>query len=151
MLYRYFNGKKRAEEGVKSNFGDNGYILRPGFIYGTRYVDGYSIPLWPFGKYVITIRIRILLYILYTLYGLWTLYIHIIILYRPLDFFLGLPLLSQLKHLPGMRALLARPIDVNALGKVAAFLALSPTEDIKMVQPGNVLSEEDMHTLSNKI
>ena len=50
-----------------------------------------------------------------------------------------------------MRALLARPIDVTALGKVAAFLALSPTEDIKAVQPGNVLSDEDMHTLYNKI
>ena len=35
---RYFEGKKKAEDSVVDVFKGNGYVLRPGFIYGNRVV-----------------------------------------------------------------------------------------------------------------
>lgn len=34
----YFDGKKKAEMAVQSTFKEKGFVLRPGFIYGTRVV-----------------------------------------------------------------------------------------------------------------
>ena len=34
----YFDGKKLAEDTTLENFKQNAYVLRPGFIYGTRVV-----------------------------------------------------------------------------------------------------------------
>ncbi|CBH12586.1 hypothetical protein, conserved [Trypanosoma brucei gambiense DAL972] len=53
-LKGYFMGKRIAERAVLENLGDDGAVLRPGFIYGTRHVplgEGcVPVPLWPIGK-----------------------------------------------------------------------------------------------------
>ncbi|XP_042388480.1 uncharacterized protein At1g32220, chloroplastic-like [Zingiber officinale] len=41
----YFTGKRKAESEVLSKYPRSGVVLRPGFIYGKRRVDGYEIPL----------------------------------------------------------------------------------------------------------
>ncbi|XP_011626911.1 uncharacterized protein At1g32220, chloroplastic isoform X2 [Amborella trichopoda] len=41
----YFTGKRQAESEVLSKFPNSGVVLRPGFIYGKRRVDGFEIPL----------------------------------------------------------------------------------------------------------
>lgn len=49
FLPGYFQGKRRAEEALASNFPTAGVALRPGFIYGTRQVGGVGIPLGAIG------------------------------------------------------------------------------------------------------
>ncbi|KAF9601409.1 hypothetical protein IFM89_019682 [Coptis chinensis] len=41
----YFTGKRKAEAEVLSKYPNSGVVLRPGFIYGKRKVDGFEIPL----------------------------------------------------------------------------------------------------------
>lgn len=41
----YFTGKKRAEAEVLGKFTTTGTVLRPGFIYGKRRVNGFDVPL----------------------------------------------------------------------------------------------------------
>ncbi|XP_051114596.1 uncharacterized protein At1g32220, chloroplastic [Andrographis paniculata] len=41
----YFTGKRKAESEVLSKYPTTGVVLRPGFIYGKRKVDGFEIPL----------------------------------------------------------------------------------------------------------
>ncbi|TVU14674.1 hypothetical protein EJB05_38157 [Eragrostis curvula] len=41
----YFTGKRKAESEVLSKYPASGVVLRPGFIYGKRKVDGFEIPL----------------------------------------------------------------------------------------------------------
>ncbi|CAN0910191.1 Uncharacterized protein At1g32220, chloroplastic [Linum grandiflorum] len=41
----YFTGKRKAESEVLSKYPSSSVILRPGFIYGKRRVDGFEIPL----------------------------------------------------------------------------------------------------------
>ncbi|KAK6947376.1 NAD(P)-binding domain [Dillenia turbinata] len=41
----YFAGKRKAESEVLSKYPRTGVVLRPGFIYGKRKVDGFEIPL----------------------------------------------------------------------------------------------------------
>ncbi|XP_020114488.1 uncharacterized protein At1g32220, chloroplastic [Ananas comosus] len=41
----YFTGKRKAESEVLSKYPTSGVVLRPGFIYGKRKVDGFEIPL----------------------------------------------------------------------------------------------------------
>ncbi|KAF9689618.1 hypothetical protein SADUNF_Sadunf01G0111100 [Salix dunnii] len=41
----YFSGKRKAESEVLSKYPNSGVVLRPGFIYGKRRVDGFEIPL----------------------------------------------------------------------------------------------------------
>ncbi|XP_058085941.1 uncharacterized protein At1g32220, chloroplastic [Magnolia sinica] len=41
----YFTGKRKAESEVLSKYPSSGVVLRPGFIYGKRRVDGFEIPL----------------------------------------------------------------------------------------------------------
>lgn len=41
----YFTGKRKAEFEVLSKYPNSGVVLRPGFIYGKRKVDGLEIPL----------------------------------------------------------------------------------------------------------
>eukprot|EP01041_Mallomonas_annulata_P012270 gene12270-25791_t len=50
ILKGYFNGKRRAEQAVLDAFPFTGTVLRPGFMYGTRQVGSYSIPLGLVGK-----------------------------------------------------------------------------------------------------
>uniref|UniRef100_A0A0D6QXS1 NAD(P)-binding domain-containing protein n=1 Tax=Araucaria cunninghamii TaxID=56994 RepID=A0A0D6QXS1_ARACU len=45
LLRGYFEGKRAAEKGLLSKFPYGGVILRPGFIYGTRQVGSFKIPL----------------------------------------------------------------------------------------------------------
>jgi uncharacterized protein YbjT (DUF2867 family) len=45
VLKGYFEGKKLAEDAVRSKFPYSGVILRPGFIYGDRKIAGVNIPL----------------------------------------------------------------------------------------------------------
>ncbi|XXG75564.1 hypothetical protein AAC387_Pa08g0107 [Persea americana] len=41
----YFTGKRKAESEVLGKYPNSGVVLRPGFIYGKRRVDGFEIPL----------------------------------------------------------------------------------------------------------
>lgn len=41
----YFTGKRKAESEVLSKYPNSGVVLRPGFIYGKRKLDGFEIPL----------------------------------------------------------------------------------------------------------
>ncbi|KAK9095544.1 hypothetical protein Scep_027013 [Stephania cephalantha] len=41
----YFTGKRKAESEVLSKYPNSGAVLRPGFIYGKRKVNGFEIPL----------------------------------------------------------------------------------------------------------
>ncbi|XP_071724028.1 uncharacterized protein At1g32220, chloroplastic-like [Rutidosis leptorrhynchoides] len=46
----YFTGKRKAESEVLSRYPNSGVVLRPGFIYGKRKVNGYEIPLDVIGE-----------------------------------------------------------------------------------------------------
>ncbi|XP_073103046.1 uncharacterized protein At1g32220, chloroplastic isoform X2 [Elaeis guineensis] len=46
----YFTGKRKAESEVLSKYPSSGVVLRPGFIYGKRKVDGFEIPLDVIGE-----------------------------------------------------------------------------------------------------
>jgi len=51
ILKGYFEGKQRAENAIQDAYPDNGFILKPGFIYGSRYISETSaIPLYLVGK-----------------------------------------------------------------------------------------------------
>jgi len=50
VLQGYFEGKKLAEDAVRSKFPYSGVILRPGFIYGDRKIAGVKVPLGMFGS-----------------------------------------------------------------------------------------------------
>eukprot|EP00884_Botryococcus_braunii_P004272 jgi/Botrbrau1/13846/Bobra.0056s0083.1 len=50
VLSGYFKGKRRAEEALFQLFPTSGVALRPGFIYGTRYVSGVGVPLGIIGS-----------------------------------------------------------------------------------------------------
>ncbi|XP_039029935.1 uncharacterized protein At1g32220, chloroplastic-like [Hibiscus syriacus] len=41
----YFTSKRKAESEVLSKYPNSGVVLRPGFIYGKRRVDGFELPL----------------------------------------------------------------------------------------------------------
>ncbi|VFQ66436.1 unnamed protein product [Cuscuta campestris] len=41
----YFTGKRKAESEVLSKYPSSGVVLRPGFIYGKKKVDGFELPL----------------------------------------------------------------------------------------------------------
>ncbi|XP_078442029.1 NAD(P)-binding Rossmann-fold superfamily protein [Wolffia australiana] len=41
----YFTGKRSAESEVLSKYPNSGVVLRPGFIYGKRKVEGFEVPL----------------------------------------------------------------------------------------------------------
>ncbi|KAJ9707241.1 hypothetical protein PVL29_002297 [Vitis rotundifolia] len=41
----YFTGKRKAESEVLAKYPNSGVVLRPGFIYGKRRVNGFEIPL----------------------------------------------------------------------------------------------------------
>lgn len=45
VLRGYFHGKRRAEAALARAFPGAGVALRPGFVYGTRSVGGFSLPL----------------------------------------------------------------------------------------------------------
>lgn len=45
ILNGYYEGKDRAEEVIRKTLPARGAILRPGMIYGSRFVRGYHIPL----------------------------------------------------------------------------------------------------------
>ncbi|PUZ46986.1 hypothetical protein GQ55_7G126900 [Panicum hallii var. hallii] len=46
----YFTGKRKAESEVLSKYPASGVVLRPGFIYGKRKVNGFEIPLDAVGE-----------------------------------------------------------------------------------------------------
>lgn len=55
LLRGYFQGKRRAEKAIQERYGENGIVLRPGFIHGTRSVSipavgDLHLPLWVLGK-----------------------------------------------------------------------------------------------------
>jgi uncharacterized protein YbjT (DUF2867 family) len=50
LLQGYFEGKKLAEDAVRSKFPYSGVILRPGFIYGDRKIAGVKVPLGMIGS-----------------------------------------------------------------------------------------------------
>lgn len=94
VLKGYFNGKKRAELELlkKYNSDNNGIILKPSFVSGTRFLPigdkVYKLPLGLFGK--------------------------------PMQFIFSLPLFNKLHNLPFMKAILTKPIDIDVLANIAA-------------------------------
>lgn len=50
VLQGYFEGKRLAEDAVRSKFPYSGVILRPGFIYGDRKIAGVKVPLGMIGS-----------------------------------------------------------------------------------------------------
>jgi len=46
----YFTGKRKAESEVLAKYPGSGVVLRPGFIYGKRKVNGFEIPLDAVGQ-----------------------------------------------------------------------------------------------------
>ncbi|XP_021318326.1 uncharacterized protein At1g32220, chloroplastic isoform X1 [Sorghum bicolor] len=46
----YFTGKRKAESEVLSKYPASGVVLRPGFIYGKRKVNGFEVPLDAVGQ-----------------------------------------------------------------------------------------------------
>lgn len=46
----YFTGKRKAESEVLSKYPASGVVLRPGFIYGKRKVNGFEVPLDAVGE-----------------------------------------------------------------------------------------------------
>jgi nucleoside-diphosphate-sugar epimerase len=98
ILRGYFNGKKRAEQAIEDAFPENSFILKPGFIYGSRYVPS------PSGKGTMTIPLHLL--------G------------KPIETILKLSPFDKLKYLPYMRAIFETPISVDCVGRVAAGSAL---------------------------
>ena len=114
ILRGYFDGKRRAEEALLQAYPTTGVILRPGFMYGTRYVSvngkSISIPL--------------------ALAGI------------PLEQVLTFPGINQMRNIiPGMRAILARPVSVDKVGSVAARIALTHNNIGLSKQ---ILSEDDI-------
>eukprot|EP00271_Cylindrocystis_brebissonii_P000666 TRINITY_DN10830_c0_g1_i2.p1 TRINITY_DN10830_c0_g1~~TRINITY_DN10830_c0_g1_i2.p1 ORF type:complete len:365 (+),score=54.85 TRINITY_DN10830_c0_g1_i2:90-1184(+) len=87
----YFKGKRRAEEAVLAAFPKSGVVLRPGFIYGRRRVGGtaFDVPLDLVG--------------------------------RPLEALLAATerFTKPLQKVPGSDVLLAPPIDVEDVARVA--------------------------------
>jgi hypothetical protein len=49
--------------------------------------------------------------------------------YRPLEAILSIPGADKLRELPGMRAVLAKPISVDCVGAVAAAASLGVLDD----------------------
>ena len=49
MIPGYFNGKRDAEKKLATLFPTGGIALRPGFVYGTRQVGSFGIPLQAVG------------------------------------------------------------------------------------------------------
>ena len=94
ILKGYFHGKRRAEEAVFQHFpSGKGLVLRPSFVYGTREVGSFSLPLGLLG--------------------------------RPMEVLFRLPPFPTLRQtLPGIQAILAPPVAVEAVGSVAAAGAL---------------------------
>ncbi|KAE8727421.1 NAD(P)-binding Rossmann-fold superfamily protein isoform 3 [Hibiscus syriacus] len=45
LQYAYFTSKRKAESEVLSKYPSSGVVLRPGFIYEKRRVDGFELPL----------------------------------------------------------------------------------------------------------
>ena len=98
MQYRYFHGKRRAEDSVLKS--KSGLVVRPSFMYGTRYVSlpnnaTITIPLWLIGK--------------------------------PLEVILRLPGFNKLKYIRGLRAIFSQPLSVEAVGDVIAHAAVYNT------------------------
>jgi len=112
FLNGYFNGKRRAEEYILSTFPNSSTILRPSFVYGTRSAAGGKLKI-PLG-----------------------------FIGRPMEALFSLPVVRTLRaSLPGMQAILAPPISVEAVGDVAAHSALC---DDKGVDEKKILSVDDM-------
>lgn len=105
VLKGYFHGKRRAEQALLDAFPavGAGLVLRPGFIYGTRVV-----PL-PAGVPMPTNKLHLPL-------GL---------LGKPMEMLFSLPPVKAVRNtVPGMQMLLAPPVSVQNVGRVAAAAAL---------------------------
>lgn len=121
VLPGYFRGKRRAEAALHEKFGDNGIVLRPGFIHGTRTVPvpavgDLHLPLWVVGKPLETI-------------------------------FSASPFRFVRDNVPGMQALLAQPVSVEDLAKVGVASAVG---DISNRVDG-IFHIEDIHTVSKQL
>lgn len=111
VLRGYFDGKRRTEQALLEAFPHTGVVLRPGFIHGTRQV--------PLG-------------------GDKTLALPLWLLGKPLESLFSLPPVRLLRdNVPGMQAVLARPIARDDLARVAVAAATGAT-------PAGVLSVDDI-------
>lgn len=111
VLQGYFDGKRRTEQALLETFPHSGVVLRPGFIHGTR-----QVPLG--GDKALALP-------------LW-------LLGKPLESLFSLPPVKLLRdHVPGMQAVLARPIARDDLARVAVAAATGAT-------PAGILSVDDL-------
>lgn len=128
VLKGYFNGKRRAEKALKEAYANfnptsnsiddddqktlpvtGGFVLRPGFMYGAR-----QVPLKVPGP-------------LASLPGLSPdgICLPLQLVGKPLSLVLGNPVAQGLRNsLPGMKAVLAKPLPVETVGRAAADLVM---------------------------
>lgn len=121
LLAGYFNGKRRAEKALMDTFQQNATVMRPGFIYGTRQVPVSS-----------STSIGI---------PLWA-------LGKPLQIICSLGPVAALRDLlPGMKAILAIPLPVEVVAKVAVDEAMKNSQEVEsevMEVMGTILSIPDI-------
>lgn len=126
FLKGYFNGKRRAEKALLETYPQTGYVLRPGFIHGTRNVPlpsnpiakSLDIPLWVLGK--------------------------------PMEKIFNFAPIRLLRHsLPGLKAILAPPVSRENLGKVAVAAALGEIPSSNREASKGILTIEDIQRESH--
>jgi len=130
VLKGYFHGKRRTEEALIDAYPETGVILRPGFIHGTR-----DVPLPP--KVLgVTNPLGDKLSL-----PLWA-------VGKPLELLFSLPpVLYARESIPGMQAILALPVSVQALARVAIAAAIGEAQ----VGPDRILSTKLIHKESDRL
>ena len=129
-MFSYFEGKRRAEQELLRTYPEpgTGVVLRPSFMYGTRIIPqlGESVGL-PLG-----------------------------LLGRPLELLFDNSVASKARHaIPGMMALLAPPISVDSVAKVALRVAVGAEYAMAVCanppnsHTKNVLSRDDIALIAS--
>lgn len=131
VLTGYYKGKHRAEKAIVEAFGNQGAILRPGFIYGNRHVKlpssfpikSFNLPLWIAGI--------------------------------PFEYLFSMSIFTAIRNaLPSTKLLLAPPVSNVAVAKVALAVLLDQIEvkaEDRVMSIDDILREYSHISLSNTI
>lgn len=101
----YFEGKHMSERALAEKFGKQGVQIRPSFVYGTRQVGGWGLPLWAVGKPLQMLTNT-----------------------APVRAFLGIPLVGSV-----FAPVLLPPVSVQAVARAAVDAALQVGEPAQTV------------------
>jgi hypothetical protein len=147
--YRYFSGKRRAEEALREAYPQSGagVVLQPGFMYGTRYVQ---VPLCS-GQGATKNENR-------SCDSSSVIGLPLGILGKPLDVVhrIASPIMQTLRHqIPGAKAILAPPLAVEDVAKIA-LAAASGRIDVEFFnrqndKDRNIVTIEQMQELSSRL